>query len=228
MGTIYWQLNDIWPGASWSSVDYYGRFKALMYYARRFFAPVLISCDEKNEVTERSSVIEEPAPYENSAQLFLSNETRKNVTGTVSWELRRSDSSVIQRGEDKITAAPFSAASLERMKFEDLDILEDHLSYRFIRDNKSEAENETASLGTVLFTAPKHYNFADPKLRLEKNGDIITVTSEAFAKSVEVYSENGYIRTDDNFFDMEKGVRTVRLIEGDASELAVRSVYNIR
>jgi len=40
MGTLYWQLNDVWPVASWSSVDYYGRWKALHYYAREAFAPV--------------------------------------------------------------------------------------------------------------------------------------------------------------------------------------------
>jgi beta-mannosidase len=43
MGSIYWQLNDCWPVASWSSIDYYGRWKALQYYARRFYAPVLVS-----------------------------------------------------------------------------------------------------------------------------------------------------------------------------------------
>ncbi|MBV8116032.1 MAG: glycoside hydrolase family 2 protein [Silvibacterium sp.] len=43
MGSIYWQLNDCWPVASWSSVDYYGRWKALQYYARRFYSPVLVS-----------------------------------------------------------------------------------------------------------------------------------------------------------------------------------------
>jgi beta-mannosidase len=43
MGSIFWQLNDCWPVASWSSVDYYGRWKALQYYARRFYAPVLVS-----------------------------------------------------------------------------------------------------------------------------------------------------------------------------------------
>src|ERR1700675_3327566 len=43
MGAIYWQLNDCWPVASWSSIDYYGRWKALQYYARRFYAPLLVS-----------------------------------------------------------------------------------------------------------------------------------------------------------------------------------------
>jgi beta-mannosidase len=42
-GTLYWQLDDCWPVASWSSIDYYGRWKALQYAARRFFAPVLVS-----------------------------------------------------------------------------------------------------------------------------------------------------------------------------------------
>jgi beta-mannosidase len=43
MGSIFWQLNDCWPVASWSSIDYYGRWKALQYYAKRFYAPVLVS-----------------------------------------------------------------------------------------------------------------------------------------------------------------------------------------
>ncbi len=43
MGSLFWQLNDCWPVASWASIDYYGRWKALQYYARRFYAPVLVS-----------------------------------------------------------------------------------------------------------------------------------------------------------------------------------------
>ena len=51
MGAIYWQLNDCWPVASWSSIDYFGRWKALHYEAKRFFAPVLLSCCEEGELT---------------------------------------------------------------------------------------------------------------------------------------------------------------------------------
>jgi beta-mannosidase len=43
MGTLFWQLNDCWPVVSWSSIDYYGRWKALQYYSRRAYAPVLVS-----------------------------------------------------------------------------------------------------------------------------------------------------------------------------------------
>ena len=43
MGSLYWQLNDCWPVASWASIDYYGRWKALQYYARRFYDDVLVS-----------------------------------------------------------------------------------------------------------------------------------------------------------------------------------------
>jgi beta-mannosidase len=45
-GALYWQLNDCWPVASWASLDYYGRWKALHYAARRFYAPVLLSAED--------------------------------------------------------------------------------------------------------------------------------------------------------------------------------------
>ena len=49
MGTVYWQLNDLWPVASWSSIDYYGRWKQLHYHAKRFYAPVIVSCFQTRE-----------------------------------------------------------------------------------------------------------------------------------------------------------------------------------
>jgi beta-mannosidase len=51
-GTLYWQLDDCWPVASWSSIDYYGRWKALQFAARRFFSPVLVSPVENKGTIE--------------------------------------------------------------------------------------------------------------------------------------------------------------------------------
>ena len=52
MGCVFWQYNDFWPGMSWSSVDYFGRWKALHYLARKFYSPVL-SRDWKIRETEQ-------------------------------------------------------------------------------------------------------------------------------------------------------------------------------
>ena len=49
MGTLYWQLNDSWPVVSWSSIDYYGNWKALHYQAKRAFTPILINPIQQND-----------------------------------------------------------------------------------------------------------------------------------------------------------------------------------
>jgi len=48
MGSLFWQIDDCWPVASWSSIDYTGRWKALQYYARRFYSEMLVSPHEEN------------------------------------------------------------------------------------------------------------------------------------------------------------------------------------
>ncbi len=222
MGAVYWQLNDIWPVASWASIDYYGRWKALQYAAARFFAPVMISCEEVCEITARTSVVQEPTPNVSTARLNVTNETAKRVRGTVGWELRSPDSRILSCGEEEVTVEPFSSLWLETMDFSDTDYRSNHLCYYFSQ------EGRIVSSGTVLFTAPKHYRFADPALTLKRKGSQITVTAKAFAKSVEIYGEDGYVRLSDNYFDMEAGERTVELLEGSCEKLAVRSVFDIR
>ena len=98
MGTLYWQLNDIWPVASWASIDYYGRYKALQYVAKRFYSPVLISCKETGETTGRPHVVMEPEFYdfETKAQLCVTNDTLVPVTGLVKWALRDSSGNILQ------------------------------------------------------------------------------------------------------------------------------------
>ena len=62
MGSLYWQLNDCWPVVSSSSIDYYGRWKALQYYARRFYAPLLVSSRVKDGALAVSVISDETAP----------------------------------------------------------------------------------------------------------------------------------------------------------------------
>ena len=224
MGALYWQLNDIWPTASWSSIDYYGRYKALHYAAKRFYSPVMISCKETGERDTMFYPTLEPGvyQYETKAQLCVTNETKEVFTGTVFWELRDRDGEVLEKGETFMTVPAFTSVWLDEMEFKQIDVDNNYLSYEL-------AINEgIVSSGTVLFTVPKYFNFADPHLRYEINGDEITVYADAYAQYVEIDSPDCDFILDDNYFDMNAGSKTVKIIEGTSKNIRLRSVYDIK
>ena len=224
MGALYWQLNDVWPVASWSSIDYFGRRKALQYAAKRFYAPVMISCEEIGETTTRPYVVLQPDFYDYSteARLSVTNETLEEIRGTVRWELRRADATCIECGEEAVTVPALSSVWLENMDFHKTDVEHNYLSFAFVRDGV------TVSEGTVLFTVPKHFIFEDPHLRCERRGDEITVYADAYAKYVEIDSPDSDFVLSDNYFDMNGGEKTVRILEGEPGTIRLRSVWDIR
>jgi beta-mannosidase len=224
MGALYWQLNDIWPVASWSSIDYFGRYKALQYVAKRFFAPVMISCEEIGETHTRPFVVMQPDAFDYSTQARLSvaNENTNDVCGTVNWELRSKDGAVLESGSECVTVPALSSVWLHNMDFNKTDVENNYLSFSFNIDGVNVSD------GTVLFTAPKHFNFADPNLSYEINGDEITVYADAFAKYVEIYSPDSDFILSDNYFDMNAGSKTVKILEGTPKTIALRSVYDIK
>lgn len=221
MGTVVWQLNDIWPVASWASIDYYGRWKALHYAEKKAFAPVMISCEEIGELSERPYCIKQPEPIEKSARIHVANETMKEVSGKVTWELRMPDASIILRGEKNVAIKPLDGVWLEKLDFSDYDELAVYLSFAFWVNGEVVSEN------TCLFTAPKHFAFKDPELSYRREGNELIVSAAAYAKNVSIEGIDGDVRLSDNFFDMNAGERRVEIIEGDAKEFLLKSVYQI-
>ncbi|MBV9147290.1 MAG: glycoside hydrolase family 2 protein [Acidobacteria bacterium] len=71
MGSLYWQLNDCWPVASWASIDYAGRWKALQYYARRFYNDLLISPNEENSALQIYVVSDRQQPQQAQIRVRL-------------------------------------------------------------------------------------------------------------------------------------------------------------
>lgn len=221
MGAIIWQLNDCWPVASWSSIDYFGRWKALHYYMKRFFAPVLLSCHEEGLLSQRASVNDEAPPPALSARLNVSNETRAPFAGVVRWSLRSPDAHVLREDAVSVSVHPLSALWLEPVDCADIDAYGAYLSYAL------ESGGETVSRGSALFCPPKHFRFADPRLAARLDGDGIIVTAAAYARSVELVCD-GDVVLEDNFFDMDAGTRRVRILRGSAAAVSARSVYDIR
>lgn len=222
MGAIIWQLNDIWPVASWASIDYYGRWKALHYAAKRFFAPVMISAEEEGELSQNPKINEyHPAPLEKSFRLNVCNETLRDVTGEVVWALRTPDGAIVRQNQQTLTIPAMSAKWLEKVDCADASLTGHYISFAFVVDDVAVSE------GTCIFCAPKHFEFTDPQLTAETHGDTIIVTSHAYAKQVWLESEDADLLLDDNAFDMNPGTKVVRVLRGSAEKVRVRSVWDL-
>lgn len=222
MGAIIWQLNDIWPVASWASIDYYGRWKALHYAAKRFFAPVMISAEEEGELSQNPKINEyHPAPLEKSFRLNVCNETLRDVTGEVVWALRTPDSAIVRQNQQTLTIPAMSAKWLDKVDCADASLTGHYVSFAFVVDDVALSE------GTCIFCAPKHFEFVDPRLTVETRGDTLVVTSHAYAKQVWLESEDADLLLDDNAFDMNPGTKVVRVVKGTAEKVRVRSVWDL-
>lgn len=222
MGAIIWQLNDIWPVASWASIDYYGRWKALHYAAKRFFAPVMISAEEEGELSQNPKINEyHPAPLEKSFRLNVCNETLRDVTGEVVWALRTPDGAIVRQNQQTLTIPAMSAKWLDKVDCADASLTGHYVSFAFVVDDVALSE------GTCIFCAPKHFEFVDPRLTVETRGDTLVVTSHAYAKQVWLESEDADLLLDDNAFDMNPGTKVVRVVQGSAEKVRGRSVWDL-
>lgn len=223
MGAIYWQLNDCWPVASWSSVDYCGRLKALHYYAKRFFAPLMLSCEEQGMMSAGKVLNwQHFDEFEKSIRLNVANEKRSDVTVTVRWALRNPKAEILQSGEQEITVPALTSVWLDKVEFPEADVYTQYVSYEM------EQDGNVISDGTVNFSYPKYFRYENPQLSCRVIGDEIEVTASAYAKSVEILNENEDLILSDNYFDMNAGTKRVKIESGDASGLRLRSVYDIR
>lgn len=222
MGTIIWQLNDCWPVASWSSIDYCGRWKALHYCAKRFFAPLLLSCAEEGILTQDTNPNAQPYQVKKSIRLCVSNETMQKQNVTVCWALRGSDAGIKREASVRVEVAALSGLWLPEEDMEDAALYSDYVSYEMIQNE------EVISAGTVLFCAPKHFRFQDPHLQVRAEGDSLLVSADVYAKGVEILNEEEDMLLEDNYFDMNAGERRIRILKGRPEGLKIRSVFDIR
>ncbi len=223
MGAIYWQLNDCWPVASWSSIDYCGRLKALHYYAKRFFAPLMLSCEEQGMMSSGKVLNwQHFDEFEKSIRLNVANETREDAVVTVRWALRNPKAEILQSGEQQVTVPALTSVWLDKVEFPDADVYTQYISYEMEKDGAVISE------GTVNFSYPKYFRYEDPKLTCRVIGDEIEVTASAYAKSVEILNEKEDLILSDNYFDMNAGTKRVKVESGDVDSLRLRSVYDIR
>jgi beta-mannosidase len=190
-GTLYWQLDDCWPVASWSSIDYFGRWKAAHYAARRFYAPLLLSVEA----------------HAGGPSLAIHNDTPTPVSGRVHWSLETLHGEPVQAGDVPYVVEAFAVAPLPPLT------VADHVGDEHARDRVLVCElwqsEQAVSRCVVPFVPSKHLRLTEPGLaatvRAEGTHLTINITAQALARFVEVALEGADAVFSDNYFDLPAG-----------------------
>ena len=191
MGSLYWQLNDCWPVASWSSIDYYGRWKAFHYYLQKLYAQVLLS-----------------PIYENKTlKVFLISDYQKDKKVELKAVLMDFFGKPIWQKSRKIT---MKANSSHQILSESLNqIIEKYdknkifLHVELIENDKTIAENN------LFFSKVKELALPHSEIQINnirKNGKFgIQILSDVFVKNIFIDYENDTGCFSDNYFDLLPG-----------------------
>ena len=220
MGSIYWQFNDCWPVASWASVDYFGRWKALHYAAKKFYAPLLVSAAEEGT----------------RVKFNIANERRTGFDGKFTYFVADNNMNLLFTDSFDVTVPPMSASFIHEVDL--ASVVKDKMNECFIYYSAVDASG-AHSEGTTLLVKPKAFNFIDPKIKCDITGSgtkfTATLTAGAYARSVELDFETVDAVFEDNYFDITSTApvrvhfttTAVTNAETLRRELKIRSVYDV-
>jgi beta-mannosidase len=198
MGTLYWQLNDTWPVVSWSSRDYFGRWKALHYAAREAFAPILIS----------------PVIHGDSLEIWAVSDLTTPAEGTLSLELLDFDGGVLWQSSAPTTLPANQSQRLWEGSAAALLGEADSRRSVLVAEFVETGDQTPGRTSLLYFHPPKELVLRAPTIRLGlgpgDGGVLLTLESDILAK--DVYLSIAGTDFSENFFDLLPGrARTVRL-----------------
>lgn len=192
-GFVFWHFNDCWPGASPSSVDSEGRWKALHFMARRFFAPLSL-CGGFREET-------------GSVEIFAFNDGVKPFKGEIQWRVTLMEGTAVAEGTKKVALAPASREKPASVKVAEAlrkNGPQNVLMWLYLLDDQG---NQVA-WSLVTFCAWREMPSLPPRMRAEirnwdDNSFAVTLTSHNPALWVWISLDGMDARYDDNFFCLE-------------------------
>jgi beta-mannosidase len=209
MGTLYWQLNDSWPVTSWSSVDYYGRWKALQYAVKEAYRMCLVSFEEN----------------ENGVDIFVVTDDYNDKNVKLRWRLQDFNGKIMSADSNS-----FSLPALASMKG-------GHLSLnRLPAGEKQKSTVLVAELwygsnmlyrGLYYFKKPKDLALqkASIETSLEKTdgGYFVHLKTNKLAKNIFLYSAED-VHFEENFFDLLPGEEKVVPLKTNTTHLTEKSI----
>jgi beta-mannosidase len=218
MGSLYWQINDCWPVASWSSIDYYGDWKALHYYAKRLYAPVIIV----------------PRVAGDDVTLSVVSDRLEPLAGELQVRVVRFDGAEVVETKLPVTVRENACTLCATFRKSDLVHGNDERRLVLVLTLRSDTSNvcETVS----YFRCPKDLQLAKPAIgvRVDKGKDkyLVSLTSNTLAKDVWLSLDGLPGVFSDNYFDLLPGktktveFRTSRDIIDFQKRLNVKSLFD--
>jgi beta-mannosidase len=220
MGSLYWQIDDCWPVASWSSIDYYGRWKALQYYSRRFYNDLLVS----------------PTVQKGYLKLFVVSDRPKAVPAKLRVTLMNFDGATLKSFDRDLNVAPLTSRSYFDLRVEEL--LGGTDGKNAVVYAELLVNGKVVSSHDYFFAPFKDLTFSKPAITSEvtpaRGGFSIKLTTDKFAKAVylSVPDHDGFFS--DNYFNLAPGreisvefrTRKPIPIEEFKERLRIRSVFD--
>lgn len=202
-GSLYWQLNDCWPVCSWSSMDYYGNYKALQYHAKHFFAPLAVSMENDGK----------------KVRIFLLNDMLESKDVELKLKVVDFKNGVLSQKVSKHTIGELSNLQVYDIALKDIrkehNLKDIALVCDLIQDGK------VVNTKTLLFKYEKYLNLqkANINVKYEISNDIITLklTTDKFARLVRLHDKVSTKAFSDNWFDLipgEEKIVTLPYYEG--------------
>ncbi|MEO7600505.1 MAG: glycoside hydrolase family 2 protein [Opitutus sp.] len=203
MGALYWQLNDCWPVASWSSIEFTGRWRALQYVARRFFAPAMVTAHVPGEETtiignyRRTTV--------SKVHLYTVYDAPESTRGVLRWDLFHLDGRVLKSGSKKVVLA--YGQSVRQLTVDAAPWLEKYERYKIYLRIALDVGASCVSEETVFLTPPRFLTL--PKARTKLDVKLTTpqtatlrFTSNQFQHRFAFELPGIAHRSSDNFFEL--------------------------
>jgi beta-mannosidase len=193
MGSLFWQLNDCWPGISWSSIDYFGRWKALQYYARRFYSDLLVS----------------PHVEDGTVAVYVVSDRTEAVTAELTVKLVAMDGTVLTESTQKVQVPPLSSAVYMKTSMEELLLARHADPARTVLVADLMVGGARVSSNILYFAAPKDLQLTpqviDRTLVQDGKGYRLRLSAKSLAPGVYISLGDLDAKLSDNYFDLLPG-----------------------
>ncbi|WP_445719712.1 beta-mannosidase [Flavobacterium sp.] len=207
MGTLYWQFNDCWPVTSWSSLDYYGNWKAFHYQAKRSFENVLLSVEETDSGIYK---------------FFVINDGIQNYAGELKAEIRNFNGQLLWQRKSYCKSDASSNVAAILLPFPSLNEIDTQNSYlkmEFISDDNHWESN-------FFFEKPKNLKLSKPNIQIKTIDELtIEISTDVLAKDVFLSSENDTF-FEDNYFDLLPNEKRIIKLSKPVQNIKVKSLFD--